>query len=59
MILMAFIMVSGSSASTYSTFLGTVLKSPRPVSEEIAFVYVCDIDVPDIEVCDLFVDCYS
>jgi hypothetical protein len=39
--------------------LGTVLKSPRPVSEEIAFVYVCDIDVPDIEVCDLFVDCYS
>jgi hypothetical protein len=37
---MAFIMVSGSSASTYSTFLGTVLKSPRAVSELIALVYV-------------------
>jgi len=49
MILIAFIMVSGSSEFTvYSTFLGMLLKSPRAVSEEIAFVCVCDMLVPDM-----------
>lgn len=56
---MAFIMVSGSSASTYSTFLGTALKSPKAVSLDIALVYVCDILVPLMLFCDLLVDCCS
>jgi len=46
MILTAFIIVSGRSASTYSTFFGTAAKSPKAVSELIALVCVYDIEVP-------------